>query len=192
MRRIDLLGLRRLGFFCAPPLGEREEELGPYRKNRQYLNELGEATKNDSQVRLEVFEELKRLAGHFFENAPAGSFANNFICRAAIELATSGEVPFLIDMLFWHSVLNHRDNSFIAILLEGIKEKGYAEDAEALLCFHQELGKPQRYYYSEGDNKLVPFPGMVRLREKVMEIIRICRGRGPKESEAARIEGGSV
>lgn len=191
MRRIDTLRLGLIGYFCVPPLNEQEEKLGFHRKNRYYLNNLVKEARGDFQVRIEVFEELKRLNGNFFEDAPIGSFANIFLCRTAVEIATPWETPILIKMLFWPSVLSHQDNSYISILLEGIREKGYVEDAEALLVFHQELGKPQRYYYSEGDGTSVASPGMIRLRAQVAEIIGICRNRGPRESEAARIAGGA-
>lgn len=193
MRRIDTLRLGLIGYFCVPPLNEQEEKLGFHRKNRCYLNNLVEEARGDFQVRIEVFGELERLNGNFFEDAPIGSFANIFLCRTAIEMSTPWEVPILIKMLFWPSVLNHRDNSFISILLEGIREKGYAEDVEALLIFHRELGKPQRFYYSECNrDKSIPLPGMVRLRKQVMGIISICQDRGPRESEVTRIEGGAA
>lgn len=197
MNRIDPLQLRRIGYFCVPPLGEQEEELGWHGKNQRHLENLIEEARGDFKIRAKILEELERLSGYLFENVPEGSHANVFLCRTAVGVATPWDVPFLIKMLFWDSVLNHRDNSFISILLEGIREKGYAEDVEALLLFHQELGKPQRLFYYEksepekkSENKPIPFPGIVWLREQVMEIVQICRDRGPRESEAARIAGG--
>lgn len=194
MKFVNLLKSAHLGYFYAQPLGEQEKELGIYKKNRLHFDNLVAEAQTDPNLRKEIFEELEWLACHFPENPPEGSHANVLVFRLAIKLATVWDAPFLIKMLFCPAVLNHRDNSFISILLEGIRQKGYAEDADALLVFRQELGNPQRYYYLEGkgDDELIPMPGMVWLREQVMEVIRICRNRGLRESEVTRIEAGAA
>jgi len=142
-------------------------------------------------VRADVFGELERLAGCFPEE-PEGSFANIFVCKAAVKLASPWETPILIQMLCWDRVLNGRDTSLISILLKGIAEKGYAEDAAGLEVFHRELGSPERLYYREGEGgPFISLPGVVRLRERVKGAIGACLARGPRESEAARIAAGA-
>ncbi len=149
------------------------------RKNRQHLKNL---TENANELRGSFFAELETL-GRCFPSAPKDSLAHLYICRAAAELAVSWNIPFLIEMLWWDDVLNVGDSSCLDVLLVAIGQKGHGEDVEALEMFHRELGKPERFYYEEGNGNLVPYPGMVRFREKVKLVIRSCRLRGPRPTE---------
>lgn len=189
MSLIDSLKLEKLGYFYAPPLGDGEIMQGWYKKNNTYFRRLVLKSSSDSIIQKKVFEELKRIDGVFPEE-PEGSFAKIFICRLAVELASAWDVPFLCNMLFWDSVLNHRDNSYISIILGGIQNKGHLEDVSSLELFRHEICKPERLFYKDGDGLLFELPGIVRLRQEINSAINTCKHRGSIESEAARISGG--
>lgn len=180
---LNLSGLNLIAPFFSPPENPRGLGREWVQKNRTHLNGL---VARAVEVRKEFFEEIESLNG-YFPIAPEQSSAHVFICKAAAKLAGPWEVSFLVKMLWWNQVLNARDNSYMAILLEAISQKGYSEDAEALEKFHRELGKPERLYYQDGTGALIPFPGMIRLREEVRRAIKSCRSRGLRDKSVSDV-----
>lgn len=160
--------------------GEKDTLNGEARREsiqqkNKYINELVE---NASQVRRLFFEELRKNVG--FPPSVDQRMTNLLVCKTAVLLADPWEVCFLLEMLWWEEVINTRDTSLIFLLLKGIEEKGHMEDVSFLEKFHQELGKPERLCYQDGEGRVIPFPGMVRLRQRVKEVISVCRWRGQR------------
>ena len=171
-----------ISYLFEPPLGAEEEKLGWLGKNIRHVNYLIEEANHEanSTISKNIFEELKELMTKSLIVEPPESFALVCMCKLVAGVAEPWEIPCLVKLLYWGPVINARDNSCIAVLIEAVKEKGYSQDVRELKRFDMELGKLERYSYQDGAGARIPFPGMINLRLSVRGAIEHLKIRGPR------------